>query len=428
MGEGYREFLLVTNNIECAANDALLSESDFKILISEMLDQGEKEFAVFSIELDHAVAGAEKDLSANRAVITGVIVERLARKGFSTICKVQDSQLLLLLRSDSLSLLALAEEAQDVICSPIQVGDTLTVMGATIGVASYDQDLLDPQGYIATANRALHDAKIQRVFVNHYSPATEDQIVSGLAIFRDFQLALNNSDELFLEYQPQVSLESKKTKSVEALIRWRHPTRGLLQPVDFIPLLESTYLVHSITRWVVRRSISECAVWWHQGKHVPVTINVSVRNLETIQLEQIILSELRRSSMPRRSLIVEVTESSALESKKVLLNLNSLKERGIGSFIDDFGTGHASLLYLKSLPSEKVKIDKSFIRNLVDSKSDQAIVEGVVLMCIKLGKKVVAEGVETAEQADLLLELGCELAQGFHFSRPVEAIVLNRFL
>ena len=277
------------------------------------------------------------------------------------------------------------------------------------------------------ADTAMYRAKYESLDYAVFDPDLYEQAVRRLELENDLRRAVER-EELVLHYQPIVELGSKEVWGVEALVRWKHPERGLLGPAEFIALAEQTGLIVPIGRWVLHEACQR-AKWWRQSYPRSAPLRVVV-NLSAVQLrhpggEESIREALAVSGLGAESLSLDITESAfidALEGNALVLE--RLKELGVGICIDDFGVGYSSLSYLKRLPADALKIDKTFVKNIGEDDEDAAIVGMVVDLAHTLGMKVIAEGVETEGQGALLEEMGCDMAQGFHFQRalPPEAV------
>ncbi len=229
--------------------------------------------------------------------------------------------------------------------------------------------------------------------------------------------------ELLLHYQPKVTLATGRLESVECLVRWMHPTRGLLYPDSFLALAESTGYIRAMTTWVLEAAILQCAAWRGQHLDLPVAVNISTRDLEDNRLAGRVSALLGATKVDPSRVIIEITESGLMaDPRRAIDNLHALKKIGVSLSIDDFGTGHSSLAYLKQLPADELKIDKSFTMSL--DANGVAILRSAINMGHALGMKVTAEGVETEAALTLLTELGCDVGQGYYFGRPTQADVI----
>jgi EAL domain-containing protein (putative c-di-GMP-specific phosphodiesterase class I) len=236
-------------------------------------------------------------------------------------------------------------------------------------------------------------------------------------------------DELVLHYQPQVDLRSGEVVGVEALVRWRHPVRGLLMPADFLPMAEQTGLMRALTTWVLDRALEQWSRWKADGRDLPMAVNLSVPNVLDINLPTEVAGLLAKWDVPADRLQLEITENVVVaDPARVATVLGELKAIGVRLALDDFGTGQSSLSYLKTLPLDELKIDRSFVRDLTTDAQDAAIVQSTAELGRRLGLQVLAEGLETPGAWDKLAEFGCERAQGFHMSKPLPASELTDWL
>jgi EAL domain-containing protein (putative c-di-GMP-specific phosphodiesterase class I) len=229
-------------------------------------------------------------------------------------------------------------------------------------------------------------------------------------------------DELLLEYQPKFNCRMGEIYGVEALIRWQHPTRGLVAPDNFIPLAEQSGLIHDMTQWVVARATQQAASWRREGLPLDMAINISARNLEQMTLPDLLAASCSEAGIATDSVTLEITESAAMSDPTETMDvLTRLRLKGFNLSIDDFGTGYSSLVQLRRLPLSEIKIDKSFVMQMQRSLDSRVIVEAVIGLGQKLGHNVVAEGVETLEILDALRALGVDAAQGYFIGRPTRA-------
>ncbi len=229
-------------------------------------------------------------------------------------------------------------------------------------------------------------------------------------------------DELTLVYQPKVSLRDAPGRHVEALVRWRHPTRGMVAPIEFIPFAEQTGYIRSITMWVLARAIAQCSAWRAEGLPMHVSINISARDVMDPQLPDRVVALLETHGCAARWISFEITESALLDDPgQAVENLNRLHALGCQIAIDDYGTGYSSLAYLRKLPLHELKIDKTFVMGMSGDANDDVIVRSTIELAHNMRLVVVAEGVEDAPTLERLRALGCDMAQGYHLSRPVSA-------
>jgi EAL domain-containing protein (putative c-di-GMP-specific phosphodiesterase class I) len=247
-------------------------------------------------------------------------------------------------------------------------------------------------------------------------------VIDRVGLESGLRVALR-ADQLRLLYQPQIDLHSGRIAGVEALVRWDHPERGLLAPAEFIGVAEESRLIGAVDRWVIRTACAQMAVWRQLKMPSPrvLSVNVSPWCLESPDFVDVVATTLAETGLPPRSLCLEVTESVLMRRAASLETLAELRALGCYIAIDDFGTGYSSLARLRSLPVEVLKIDRSFVSGLGTDRNDSAIVASIMSMALTMGLHVMAEGVEKPEQAEELTRLGCEVAQGYLFARPLEA-------
>ena len=314
-----------------------------------------------------------------------------------------------------------AEKIQRELAEPFVIDEiTLDVKGS-IGIAVYPYYGHDAETLLQRADVAMYLAKETHSGYNVYDPTRDRYSPDRLAMVAELRHAIDN-EELVLLFQPKAELLTGRTLGVEALCRWQHPRHGLVSPDEFIPLAEHTGLIGPLTLRVLDEALRRCHEWEQAGLELSVSVNLSTRNLLDPQLPDAISRLLRKWKVGSQRLELEITESSIMAdpsgSMEVLTRLNSM---GIGLSIDDFGTGYSSLAYLTRLPVDEIKIDKSFVLAMISDENDAVIVRSTIELGRNLGLRVVAEGVESEEVWNLLVDLGCHLAQGYYYSRPIPA-------
>ncbi|MCG9772631.1 EAL domain-containing protein, partial [Vibrio diabolicus] len=305
--------------------------------------------------------------------------------------------------------------------------DSLRV-STSIGIALYPRDGQDSETLLKNADTAMYLAKKNgRNGYAFYSPDLTDKSVSHVRIQSALHQAIEKQ-QLRLEFQPQYNLEQHAIVGVETLLRWQHPEFGLVPPADFIPIAEKTGLIQSIGEWVLLHACQQGNAWLKQGiEFGRIAVNVSALQLQQSNFIQRLSDILNQTGFPAQRLDLEITESFLLiDPQQAIASLNQLRGLGIEISLDDFGTGYSSLSYLKGLPINKLKIDRSFVSDVPSNSDSNAIVNAIIAMGKTLSLKVVAEGIETQEQADYLFEKGCVYGQGYLFSRPVSAEKLFR--
>lgn len=253
-----------------------------------------------------------------------------------------------------------------------------------------------------------------------FEPAMSRLSAETLALEADLRRALER-DELFLVYQPVVHGANRSTLGVEALLRWRHPARGVVPPVQFIPVADETGLIVQIGAWVLTEACRQCRVWQEAGRpNLRVSVNVSAVQFGQPSLLAAVAGALSSSGLPAANLMLEITESSLMGNvESTAAMLRALKDMGVSIAVDDFGTGYSSLSYLKRFPIDIIKIDKSFVRDLCEDEEDAAIVRAIIALAHSMRRETIAEGVESADQLELLLRERCAMIQGYLLGRPV---------
>jgi diguanylate cyclase (GGDEF)-like protein len=303
----------------------------------------------------------------------------------------------------------------------ITLGDAVMKVSASIGVSLYPQDHVDADLLMRHADQAMYVAKQAGKNRYHFFDTTQDNAIKtqGQSI-DDIRSALDRL-EFVLHYQPKVNMHTSEVIGVEALIRWQHPVRGLVPPLDFLPAIEGHTVSLELGEWVIGTALSQINQWRSIGIHLPISVNISAYQLQQdnfiTRLEGLLAAH---SDVNPHDLELEILETSALSDiSQVSATMNACHELGVRFAIDDFGTGYSSLTYLRRLPAHMIKIDQSFVRNMLEDADDLAIIKGVVELAKAFHREVIAEGVETIEHGVALLKLGCELAQGYGIARPM---------
>jgi diguanylate cyclase (GGDEF)-like protein len=315
-----------------------------------------------------------------------------------------------------------ARELVDDLGRPMEVSSVRLAVEVAVGVAVAEAGRTDLTELVRRASLALGQAKREQVAVATYAAGQDAVTTDGLAVFAELQDALAVDDQIVLHLQPAVDLITAAPTGVEALVRWRHPRRGQLSPNDFIRTVEHTELLTPFTRRVLDLALSAASTWHAAGVDVPVSVNVSARSLLDPGFPAQVADALRRHRAPASRLVLEITESVAVSEQDIVDDvLAELRGSGVQLSLDDFGTGYSSLAIVTRAPVDEIKIDRSFVDNMIDSPAAGAVVRGAVELAARLGVRVVAEGVETTEQRAALIALGCPSAQGYHFCRPMPA-------
>ncbi len=304
---------------------------------------------------------------------------------------------------------------------PFHLGGISLQVNASIGIAVYPEHAVDGETLARRADVAMYTAKRTGGGVAVYAPEHDQSSIRRLSLLGELRRAITE-DELVLHYQPSVDLVTGRPHGAEALVRWNHPVHGLLPPGEFIELAEVSGSIQALTRWVLERAVTSVRSWCDDGLALPVAVNLSVRNLYDLDLPVWLGELLADQGVDASMLALEITESVLMDDPVYAMEvLGKLKALGVATSIDDFGTGYSSLAYLKNLPIDELKIDRSFVGAMVTDGSDLTIVRSIIDLSHNLGLDVVAEGVEDADTLAQLAEMGCDRAQGYYLSRPVPA-------
>jgi diguanylate cyclase (GGDEF)-like protein len=305
---------------------------------------------------------------------------------------------------------------------PFLVGELLLDVEPSVGVAMLTAGSADVQALLQQADVAMYQAKKTHTRVAMYDASLDGNTLERLSMLTDLRAALAGDGGLHLLYQPTVDLASGSVTGVEALLRWDSPSRGLVQPGDFIPLAEGTGLIAPLTEHVLELALAQCRAWSDEGLELPIAVNLSARNLLEDDLPERVASALSRHGVPSSLLVLEITESAVVEDPlRAERIVRGLVDLGVRISIDDFGTGYSSMSSLMRLPLDCLKVDRSFVADLDTSGPGAVIVTASIGLAHDLGMKVVAEGVETTAQLDRLRALDCDVVQGFLLARPLPA-------
>ena len=321
---------------------------------------------------------------------------------------------------------ALARRIVDLVGRTYMVDGHLLTIGASVGVALAPNDGTEADTLLKNADLALYRAKLDgRATYRFFEPEMDARMQARRRLELDMRQALARR-EFQLHYQPQMQLEGNRLVGCEALIRWNHPERGMVSPLDFIPLAEEIGLIVPIGEWVMRQACRDAVTW---PAPLSVAVNVSPAQFKNERLVEMVMSALSSSGLPATRLEVEITEGVLLqENEKTLQTLHRLRELGVRVSMDDFGTGYSSLSYLRSFPFDKIKIDRSFVSDLSGKRDGEAIIRAIAGLGRSLGMTTVAEGVETADQMERIRAEGCTDVQGYLISKPVSAAEVLKFL
>ncbi len=324
----------------------------------------------------------------------------------------------------------IAEQIISALAEPFSISDKTIYVGASVGIAFCPNDTTDLELLISSADQAMYASKeLGRNRLSYFTQALHDEARNRLQLINDMRSAIENK-QFELHFQPITKLVSGRICKAEALIRWHHPERGMISPAEFIPLAEESGLIVSIGDWVFREAAATAKRWCELFNHeLQISLNMSPLQFQSNQLNiEHWLAYLQTIKLDARFLSIEITEGLLLNANDDVKNkLLQFRDAGIEVAIDDFGVGYSALSYLRHLDIDQLKIDRSFIQNLDTAQSDLVLTEAIVIMAQKLGLKVIAEGIETEAQRQLLLDIGCDYGQGYLFSRPLPAAAFEAF-
>ncbi len=320
---------------------------------------------------------------------------------------------------------------------PAFILDGVTVsVEASMGIGVYAPSRLDPPAepadraaeLLRQADIAMYEAKMGRSGISHFRGENEGARPARLALLGELRDALNR-DELVLHYQPKVAAGSGQLLGVEALVRWQHPTQGLLPPAEFVPVAEATTLIQRLTLIVVDKALTMSREWMDRGIRMPVAVNVSARCLLDLEFPDTIAAALARVGVPADHLCLELTESTIMsDPDRALQIMQQLRSIGVRLSVDDFGTGYSSMAYLKILPVDELKVDRSFVSQMNTSADDTMLVQSAIDLGHNLGMSVVAEGVEDQQTLLALKDLGADVIQGYYLGRPMDETLLAQWV
>jgi diguanylate cyclase (GGDEF)-like protein len=317
---------------------------------------------------------------------------------------------------------------REALTQPLMIENFPVRVDGSFGIALFPQHGDDVETLMSNADLAMYTAKQGHLGLQVYAPGRNVRSRGRLSLLGEIRNALEeNHFELY--YQPKVALRTGAIVGVEALVRWHHPVAGMIPPDEFMPLAEHTELMSPFTEYVLRAALFQCARWRDQGLIVPVAINGSARNLHDVRFPAAVRTALEESGVDGRLLELEITENTVMaDPDRSAAVLHQLKELGLSVSIDDFGTGFSSLANLRDLPADRIKIDRSFVSGLGSSPGDARLVRSIIQLAGNLGLETVAEGVEDAETVAALIEMGNDVAQGYHLCRPLPAEKLETVL
>jgi diguanylate cyclase (GGDEF)-like protein len=408
---------LLLTKTAAALDDAQLSGTTVALLLLDL-----DHFKEINDTLGHAAGDELLRNLANRlrnAVPAGATIARLGGDEFGVLLPGL---------SGGIAASIAAENLLSALTDPVTFeGMRLSIEGS-MGVACYPEDGGSVEELLQRADIAMYQAKDERGHWRRYDPNRDASNLDRLALVAELHAAIER-DELVTYFQPQIDLLTDTVVGYEALVRWQHPTRGLLAPSEFVAVAEQSGLVRQFAMRVLDRAVAECAQWHRTGSPLSVAVNLSARNLLDRQLPDDVHRVLARHGLPAENLVLEITETTMMSELDVVEDvLASLRRLGVELSVDDFGTGYSSLALLQRISVNEVKIDRSFVSGMLGSAGDFAIVRATIELAHGLGLRVVAEGVESGPLRDRLADLGCDLAQGFHLGMPAPAATVRTAL
>jgi diguanylate cyclase (GGDEF)-like protein/PAS domain S-box-containing protein len=362
------------------------------------------------------------------------VAERLGActRGSDTIARIGGDEFVVLLSGldQPEDARYVAQKVLDALAEPVTVTGHELKVTPSIGICAYPHDGEDAETLMRNADTAMYHAKqMGRNNYQFFTQAMNDAAQERLLLENDLRHAVERG-EFLVHFQPMLSVKTGAILGLEALVRWRHPTRGQVQPSEFVTAAEETGLIGPIGEWVLTRACTQVREWHNAGyPQLRVAVNCSAQQFQREGFVETVRRILRETGLPARCLELEITESVIIQhSQEVMGRFQALEDMGVRISIDDFGIGYSSLSYLKRIAVHQLKIDQSFVRDIHSDPDDAAIVSAIIAIAHSLGLEVVAEGVETAEQLAFLRSLGCDAAQGYYFSRPVPPEELAQLL
>ena len=423
-----------------AHHDALTGLSN-RVLFSDRLKQGiikakrhKTGLALFFIDLDKF-----KHINDSLGHAVGDRVLKLVSKRLEGIIRKEDT--LARLSGDEFTIIMeeltqpedaslLAEKILKVLAESMQIDDHILYVSGSIGISIYPQDTTDAQELLKYADTAMYKAKEEgRNTFQFYSSEMTEFALERMVMKTSLRQAIDN-EELIIHYQPQINTSTNTLVGLEALVRWQHPTMGILSPGIFIPLAEETGMIVEIDQWVMKTAMNQVSKWYGAGlKPGVLALNLSIKQLERVDFLQMVEACIKTYGFKPEWLELEITEGQMLKkTEEVIEKLDQINSLGISISIDDFGTGYSSLALLKRLPIHRLKIDRSFIRDIPEDEEDVAIVKAIIALAGSLKLDLIAEGVETSEQIDFLIDNGCINIQGHYYSHSMSAEEMTEIL
>lgn len=422
---------LATHDPVTSLPNAILFEDRVRFALSDCHEKAGKVAVMYFEAIGFDTATINLDLAGKNRVLRQLttMLDTLVPNTF-TLARLSGERFGLLI-PDVASLEEAAQLGQDIVAAieePLFVKDKSYQMKGALGISVFPDDSQDGQQILQHAELALARCIAEASGVCFFVASLDERMQAMLELEQDMRLALKR-EEFEVFYQPKVTMDGGEIMGVEALIRWHHPEKGLVSPVDFIPIAERSGMIIDIGMWVLEQSCHQAEAWNQQGWRVQMAVNLSAVQFEDENLVQQVQQILARTGIDPKQLELEITESTVMtDMKRALEILDQLNELGPMLVVDDFGTGHSSLAYLKRFPVSKMKIDRSFVIDLETDPDSEVIAGAIIDLAHSLRLKVVAEGIETSAQWEHLRGRGCDEGQGYLFGRPMIAQDLTQML
>lgn len=423
-----------------AHHDAL-TELPNRILFNDRLNQAVQKakrnqslFALFFVDLDHFKQINDSLGHTVGDALLQAVTTRLTKtiRGEDTLARLGGDEFTIIMESlfQPQDASILAEKIINVLQQPIQIDEHTLYISSSIGISLFPKDATDAVSLLKYADAAMYRAKEEgRNNFQFYSAEMTELAIERLVMTNSMRQALKN-EEFVIHYQPQIDATTNTLIGMEALVRWQHPTKGLLSPIAFLALAEETGMIIELDHWVMRTAIKQVAAWYAEGLRPGVlSVNLSMKQLEHHDFIRLVKETVESNNFEPKWLKLEVTEGQVMQKpEEAIAKLRQINELGIGISVDDFGTGYSSLSALKRLPINTLKIDRSFLIDVPDDTEDAAIVKAIIALAKSLDLDLIAEGVETDIQKDFLLANGCNNIQGYFYSRPIQSTEIHTML
>ncbi len=407
--------VLLRDRVEAAIKKARREGSRFSLMIMDL-----DHFKEVNDTLGHPIGDMVLQLTAAKL--------RHRLRDCDTVARLGGDEFAVLIFTDDVEAAQhVAQKIREALERPLRIDELTLRVGGSIGIATYPSDGEDFETLLRRADVAMYTAKREGTGYALYEKARDPNSANLLSLTGELRDAIDG-ENLALYYQPKFRLTDKKIVGAEALIRWNHPSRGMVMPNDFIPLAEKSGLIEPLTNWVLKTAMKQTEAWEKMGMDVPLAVNISAKNLQMQSFPDTLAGLFKDSKIKRQNFVLELTESALLvDPNQAIKVLEQFDRVGVRLSIDDFGTGYSSLAYLKRLPVRELKIDRVFVRDMVSNRNDLAIVTATIQMAHGLDLSVVAEGIEDEPTLGMLTELGCDVGQGYFFSTPLTSVQFEEF-